>query len=186
MDQNEKDIIENLFGRLQQAEAQGSTRDAAADALIREAVARQPAAPYYMAQAIVVQEHALKNLNGRIEELERELAERPAEGGFMGGLFGAGQSSQAKASRPVGSARPSASQQAGLRQAQGGGGFLAGALQTAVGVAGGVLLGNAISGLFAPEANAAEPTDEPTPSDIPPAEDEFDNPWDLGEDDEFF
>ena len=186
MDQNEKDIIENLFGRLQQAEAQTGKRDTAAEALIRDAVARQPAAPYYMAQVVLVQEQALQNLKSRAEQLERELAERPADGGFLGGLFGAGQSNEAGANRPVGSGRPSARQQAGLRQAQGGGGFLAGALQTAVGVTGGVLLGNAISGLFAPEANAAEPTEEPTPSDVPPTEEEFDNPWDLGEDDEFF
>lgn len=39
----------------------------------------------------------------------------------------------------------------------GGGGFLAGAAQTAMGVAGGVLLGNAIAGMFAGnEAQAAQ------------------------------
>ena len=186
MDQNEKGIIENLFGRLQQAEAQTNKRDAAAEALIRDAVARQPAAPYYMAQVIVVQEQALQNLKNRAEQLERELAERPADGGFLGGLFGAGQSNELGANPSVGSARPSARQQAAPRRAQGGGGFLAGALQTAVGVTGGVLLGNAISGLFAPEAHAAEPTDEPTALDEPPPEEDFDNPWDLGQDDEFF
>ncbi|TIU14597.1 MAG: DUF2076 domain-containing protein, partial [Mesorhizobium sp.] len=39
-----------------------------------------------------------------------------------------------------------------------GGGFLAGAAQTAMGVAGGVLLGNAIAGMFGgSEAQATEP-----------------------------
>ena len=37
-----------------------------------------------------------------------------------------------------------------------GGGFLAGAMQTAMGVAGGVLLGNAIAGMFSSPAEAAE------------------------------
>lgn len=38
---------------------------------------------------------------------------------------------------------------------------MAGALQTAMGVAGGVLLGNAVAGLFAGEAEAAEAPAEP-------------------------
>jgi uncharacterized protein len=43
-------------------------------------------------------------------------------------------------------------------QQPGGGGFLAGAAQTAMGVAGGVLLGNAIAGMLGGhEAKAAEP-----------------------------
>ena len=42
---------------------------------------------------------------------------------------------------------------------QRGGGFLAGAAQTAMGVAGGVLLGNAIAGMFAGDANAADKAD---------------------------
>jgi hypothetical protein len=183
MDQNEKGMIENLFGRLQQAEAQSGARDAAAEAAIRESVVQQPAAPYYMAQAILVQEHALQNLNNRVEELERELAERPAGGGFLGGLFGAGQSREAAETR---SARPSPFQQADLHRAQGGSGFLGGALQTAAALVGGVLLGNAISGLFAQDASAVEPIDEPTAPEVPPSEEEPDSPWDAGGDEDFF
>lgn len=37
-----------------------------------------------------------------------------------------------------------------------GGGFMAGAMQTAMGVAGGMLLANAMSGLFAGDAQASE------------------------------
>ena len=49
-----------------------------------------------------------------------------------------------------------------------GGGFLAGAAQTAMGVAGGVLLGNAIAGMFGgSEAQAAESA----PAETAPAED---------------
>lgn len=51
-----------------------------------------------------------------------------------------------------------------------GGGFLAGAAQTAMGVAGGVLLGNAIAGMFGgSEAQAAQPDaaeqDAPAPAE---------------------
>lgn len=50
-----------------------------------------------------------------------------------------------------------------------GGGFLAGALQTAVGVAGGMLLGNMLGGLFrGNDAHAAEapPDAEAMPDDV--------------------
>lgn len=51
-----------------------------------------------------------------------------------------------------------------------GGGFLAGAAQTAMGVAGGMLLGSAIAGMFqGDQAQAAEPA--ATPADEPPADD---------------
>jgi uncharacterized protein len=41
------------------------------------------------------------------------------------------------------------------------GGFLAGAAQTAMGVAGGMLLANAVAGMFAGEAQASEAPAEP-------------------------
>jgi membrane protease subunit (stomatin/prohibitin family) len=47
-----------------------------------------------------------------------------------------------------------------------GGGFMAGAMQTAMGVAGGMLLANAVSGMFGSDAQAAEtpaPAAEPAP-----------------------
>ena len=48
-----------------------------------------------------------------------------------------------------------------MMQQRQGGGFLAGAAQTAMGVAGGVLLGNAIAGMFGgDEAQAAQPAEE--------------------------
>ncbi|NCA71630.1 MAG: DUF2076 family protein, partial [Sphingobacteriia bacterium] len=46
-----------------------------------------------------------------------------------------------------------------------GGGFMAGAMQTAVGVAGGMLLANAVSGLFSSPAEAAEVAEPP--ADMP-------------------
>lgn len=66
--------------RLRQAEGQSGARDADAAALIAQHVARQPAAPYYMAQAIVVQQDALAEAQMKIQELERQLEERPAGG----------------------------------------------------------------------------------------------------------
>jgi hypothetical protein len=175
MDHNDKAAIDGLFDRLRQAEATTGPRDAEAEAHIRETLARQPAAPYYMAQAVLVQEHALNALNARVEELERELANRPAGGGFLGGLFGAPK----PAEQPPMYRRPDpmATNMNQFQQAPRGS-FLAGALQTAAGVAGGVLLGNLIAGMFAGEAQAAEPQPEPEA-----AEDDFGGAF--GDDEEF-
>src|SRR5512134_4013369 len=164
MDSTERQVIDELFAKLRQAEGQSGPRDADAEALIRQHVSRQPAAPYYMAQAIIIQEQALAAANARIEQLERQISEGSA-GGFLGGLFGAG------GSRPL-PAQPSRADGWDPRVAAytnrhhaRGGGFLAGAMQTAMGVAGGVLLGSAIASMFAPEAAAA--ADEPSAEEAP-------------------
>jgi uncharacterized protein len=147
LDTNDRQAISGLFDRLAHVERQTPARDAEAERLIGEAIAHQPSAPYYMAQTVVVQEHALNAAQTRIEQLEAELAEArnaPQGGGFLSGLFGAG-------------AAPRNREQFPQPMPQGApGGFLAGAGQTAMGVAGGMLLANAASGMFAGEAEAAE------------------------------
>ena len=181
MDQQAKHMINDLFGKLKQAEEQSGPRDADAEVVIREALAEQPSAPYYMAQAILVQEHALKNLNQRVQELEQELAKRPASGGgFLGGLFGAGDSTPP-------ARQPATAANAGPFQNARQGSFLGGAMQTAVGVAGGMLLANAVAGAFASDPAQAAPADEPAPED-PAGTSEDDTGWgsDFGMDDEEF
>jgi hypothetical protein len=187
VNQQEKHLIDELFGKLQQAEKQSGPRDAEAEAAIRDAVARQPAAPYYMAQAILVQENALQNLNQRVQELEQELANRPAGGGFLGGLFGGGATSspatnRSVSGRPLGDSPAANSPATGMNPAQygqqRGGGFMGSALQTAVAVAGGVMLANAVTGLFASEEAAAA---EAAAAEAPPEDDTLRN--DFGQDD---
>jgi uncharacterized protein len=157
MDQNERRIIDDLFTRLGEAERRAGPRDAEAERLIERHLGSQPAAPYYMAQAIVVQQDALANAQARIEQLEREATERPAGGGFLGGLFGGEREP----------AQPRQRRSGPWSQPYGqGGGFLAGAAQTAMGVAGGVLIANAIADLLGPEEAAAA---EPAPQEDPAA-----------------
>lgn len=193
MDQNDRHAIEGLFGKLSAVERQAGARDNEAESFIRERIAAQPGAPYFMAQTIVVQEQALDSAQRRIEELEYELANRqqPASGGgLLSSIFGSGsrpapQAAPRRPAPPVGiggpasamspapsgpwgqsaPGQPSAFGQQAARPA--GGGFLAGAAQTAMGVAGGVLLGNAIGGMFAGDtANAApQPAAEPAPAE---------------------
>ncbi len=63
-----------FFSAWKQTEQQNSQRDADAERQIAEFVKQQPAAPYYMAQSILIQEAALKRLQARVQELESELA----------------------------------------------------------------------------------------------------------------
>jgi hypothetical protein len=124
-------------------------------------IARFPAAPYYMAQAVIVQQQALEEAHARLQDLERQLEER-SSGGFLGALFGGGAAGQPARSSGYGSAPRGYGAQRGY-SAMGGqrGGFLAGAAQTAMGVAGGVVLGSMIAGMLTPDAaQAAEPPAE--------------------------
>jgi hypothetical protein len=176
MDQNERRIIDDLFAKLQRVDQQAPPRDPEAEALIRRHLAELPGAPYYMAQAIVVQEQALAATQARVEQLERELAARPA-GGFLGGLFGG------ETPRPHG-APGGAHPAQGMPGAPAGSGFMGGALQTALGVAGGVLIANALAGAFAPDAAAAASSPEAFPdADELPEIDDAADPGDFGFDD---
>lgn len=174
MNSDERNLIEGLFQRLRQAETQSGPMDAEAEKLIQGLIAQQPAAPYLLAQVVLVQEQGLQNLQGRVEELERELANRPQGGGFLGGLFGG----RTQTAQPATPSRPqpatdnawdpsrfpahgATAMRPGMQPGAQGGGFMAGALQTAMGVAGGVLLGNAIAGLFAGDAQASDSPAEP-------------------------
>lgn len=173
MDHNDRQAIEGLFGKLGQAARSQPHRDPEAEALIADMIARNPGAAYYLAQTVIVQEHALNAAQQQIEQLEQVQHQPQQGGGMFGRLFGGGQP---QPQRPVAARAPQGyGQQAqgygqqpgqgagpwsGGRGAGGGGGFMAGAAQTAMGVAGGVLLGNAIGSMFAGEAAASEPPAE--------------------------
>jgi len=178
MNSEEQTLIDGLFSRLQQAETDSAPRDAQAEARIKEHMTRQPAAGYYMTQSILVQEHALKSLDAQNkqqaqqiqqlqDELQRAKSAQPApasSGGFLSSVFGGGGSrdQQPAQSAPPSSgggwrepARPGFSQPAPQQNYQQpapaapvGSGFLGGAMKTAAGVAGGVLLAEGISSLF--------------------------------------
>jgi len=162
----EREMIDDLFGKLARAERDGGPREAGAEALIRQRVASQPAAPYYMAQVILVQEQALAAAQLRIDELERRAAQ-PAAGGFLAGLFGGGQQQRPRSAPQPGWGQGNPGGQGYGRQGYGGqgfggqgfggqgaprgGGFMAGAMQTAMGVAGGLVVGNLLMDAFSPD-----------------------------------
>jgi len=172
MTPEERQLLAGLFDRTRAASE--SPRDKEAEAFIAEALRDQPHATYLLAQAVIVQDHALGAANERLQQLEarvRELEAAQTSGGgsFLGGLFGGGRPATSVPSS--GAAQANAVPQAGspwvrqqnnqstVQQGQGfgqqpmqspmqGGGFLRGALGAAAGVAGGMLLANSISNLF--------------------------------------
>lgn len=203
MNTEEQTLIDGLFSRIKQAEDPSQPRDAQAQARIEEHVRQQPAAPYYMAQAILVQEAAIKRLDEQNKQLEAELKQARAQaeaarasstpssggGGFLSSIFGSGGRSAASPAQPqpaVAASAPSTGgwrepaapgysqpqvQQPGFAAAparSGASSFLGGAMQTAAGVAGGVLLAQGISSLFHHDAQPQEVVEvikeEPAPA----------------------
>lgn len=93
MNADEQKLLTGLFERTKQAAT--AQRDPDAERFIAEQVKAQPAAPYLLAQAVIVQEQALTACNDRIQALEAQVAElqraEPAQapsGGLFGSLFG--------------------------------------------------------------------------------------------------
>lgn len=147
MTPDERNLIAGLFDRLRGADT--NPKDREAEQLIQAKVAEQPAAPYLLAQTVLVQEHALTNAQARIAQLERQIAQAPAAAGaggggsFLSGIFG-GHAASSAALPTSPSPYPSTVNMA----PSAGGGFLRTALAAAAGVAGGSLLFNGIEGLL--------------------------------------
>lgn len=185
MSPEERQLLSELFARVGQAAS--TPRDAEAEAMIRDELARHPYAAYYLAQAVILQEKGLEAATARIGQLEARIREVEAaaqsqpqpgqSGGFLSGLsslFGGNAAGQSSASQqppagPWGRTGPQApaydggytrggpttpgpwSQPAyGGAAPSRGGSFLSGAMTTAAGVAGGMLMADAVRSLFAP------------------------------------
>lgn len=187
MSPEERQLLSSLFDRVRSAAP--TPRDADAEALIAQSVREQPYAPYFLAQAVIMQEQGMKAAADRIQQLEaqvHQLQQQGADshpqpqqsGGFLGGLgslFGGSQPAQPQQPAGYGQqqgrgyddyARNAPPQQQpggpwGQQQPVGpwsqqpaapsaGGSFLRGALGTAAGVAGGVMLAESLSSLFSP------------------------------------
>ncbi|MGY5807960.1 DUF2076 domain-containing protein [Rhizobium sp. LEGMi198b] len=183
MSPEERQMLASLFDRVRTTAS--TQRDADAEAFINQSVREQPYAPYFLAQAVLIQEQGMKAAADRIQQLEARVHELEQQGadthpqaqsgssflGGLGSLFGGNQQQRAAApqapqqqgrlyddyarnapqpgpwggqQQPTGPWNP----QAGAPSA--GGSFLRGALGTAAGVAGGVMLAESLSSLFSP------------------------------------
>src|SRR5690349_6294965 len=166
MSSQDRRAIEQVFARLEEVARESPPRDPEADRFIQQQMASRPGSAYYMAQSIVALEEALNAANQQLEEAKG----RAAQGSLM----------------PRGPAQYEGEDEPLMRSGRGtvpnvgtsgtysspavegpGTGFLAGAFQTALGVAGGTLLGNSIASIFGSgKARAAESRrDEPQQSD---------------------
>lgn len=172
MTNEERQIISDFIARMggQQQAAPGRLPatggqplpavDPEADRLIAELFQRHPEARYRITQAAFVQEHALREAQNRIQELEWqvEATQATAQAQQNRGLFGFGAPRQPNLP-PRPSPLPLGPGAQAMAANQGRPGFLGGALATAAGVAGGLLLGSALMSMFAGggEAQAATP-----------------------------
>ena len=110
MSPEERQLLSELFDRVR---AQSNApRDRDAENFIADGVRAQPYAPYLLAQAVIVQDHALRAADQKIQDLQAEIGHlqqqaqsaAPQSGGsFLGGLFGGGRA----APQPQASAAPS-------------------------------------------------------------------------------
>lgn len=130
--------------------------DREADALIADLFNRYPEARYRITQTAFVQEAALVEAQNRIRQLEWELENarqqaqaQPQRGGLFGGMFGGGNPRPAAPMPPPPQPVYPPGYNPGMLQPQrAGSGFLGTALTTAAGVAGGMVLGNALMSMF--------------------------------------
>lgn len=183
MDPNDRRAIDDLFANLDETARRAGPPEPGADDLIHRRLRENPAAAYHLAQTVVAQRAALENAQDRIDQLEgrpgfsRQQAAQQAsgsreEGGLLSRIFGGG-GDRGRTAVPTTHAPDPRGRQGGDPRfgggmgRAGGGGFLAGAAQTAMGVAGGVIVGNMLMNAFSgdqAEAQTAAPQ-EAAPAD---------------------
>ncbi|WP_150430280.1 DUF2076 family protein [Dechloromonas sp. CZR5] len=143
MNTQEREQLNNFLSQLVAAHA--GQKDADAEALIRDAVARQPDAAYLLVQKAFLQEQAIASARSRIEQLQGEVDSLRATQGRGG--FANGDTWGNSASRPVPQpASPGAAQSAPT--SSWGSGWLGNVATTAAGVAAGAFLFQGIENLI--------------------------------------
>jgi len=185
LNDDDRRAIEGLFDRLAEAERRAPDRDHDAESLIAAEIRRLPAAPYYLAQTVIVQQQALDQAQARIEQLEAQVRDRQG-GGVFGGLFDRENARQQEVGTSVQRRSSPWDRNEDPRYGRRGGGFLEGAAQTALGVAGGVLLGNAIGAMFgAGAAQAADTSSSDASGDQSGSEADAGSDWGGGDSGDF-
>jgi uncharacterized protein len=130
VNQQDQQAIDDLFQHLYRSSAQSGPPDPEAEARIQQHLRQgPPGLPYQMAQTLVGQQAALRQLRSQLADCEQQLR----QGGY------AGQQAYGGYGQPY-------QQRSGW--GAGGQGFLAGAGQIALGVGGGILAAEALSNLF--------------------------------------
>ena len=148
VNRQDQQAIDDLFQHLNQTAAQAGPPDAEADARIRQHIKQgPPALVYQMAQTLVGQQVALRQLRAQVADLQQQLQRGGRPAGFAQPGWGGGQPGWGGGQQGYGGYGTPYQQPYGY-QRSGGGGFLAGAGQIALGVGGGILAAEALSDLF--------------------------------------
>jgi uncharacterized protein len=139
VNKQDQQAIDDLFQHLYQSAGQVGPRDPKAEASIQQHIQQgPPGLLYHMAQTLVGQQAALRQLRAQLADCQQRLQQSGSSAGFaQPGWRGAGQQGYG----------PPYQQPSGW-QRSGGQGFLAGAGQIALGVGGGILAAEALSDLF--------------------------------------
>lgn len=156
-----------MYDRLERAG--GGAKDGEAEAFIREQVRRQPDAAYGLTQAVIVLEAGVNQAQQKINDLQRQLDEarggaaQSGGGSFLGGgsPWGSGSVPRSGAApqpqpqspyyapQPAYAPQPMAAPASPWAQPSGGSSFLRNAATMAAGVAGGTLIAEGLTSLFA-------------------------------------
>lgn len=150
MTPQERQLIEELFERLEQMESQ--PRDPEAERAIAQGLARAPHAIYPLVQTVLVQDEALRMAEDRIRALGGEIEQPQQERGFLDSVRETllGPDPRRRGSVPL--VRPQGAPMQPMQPAQDygsrGGSFLGTAAATAAGVIGGSLLINSLSSMM--------------------------------------
>jgi hypothetical protein len=186
MTAQERDQLQQFLAALRQQRS--VPKDALAEGLIRDALAQQPDAPYWLVQRSLALQLALNATQARLAQLQAQCDEQAAR---WQALASDAAPTSAMANQPVGvgaaSGASDAVQTAPMAPAQPspwGRGLLAQVSGTALGVTTGVVAGGlllqGLQGLWGPDA--ASPASGAAGSLPTAALDEGDGLWDLGDD----
>jgi hypothetical protein len=142
VNQQDQQAIDDLFRHLYRTATQGEPRDRQAEVRIQQHIQQgPPGLLYHMAQTLVGQQAALRQLRAQLADCQQQLRQGGSPAGFaQPGRRGAGQPG-------YGGYAPQYQPPSGW-QRSGGQGFLAGAGQIALGVGGGILAAEALGNLF--------------------------------------
>ncbi|CAL4319670.1 Putative uncharacterized protein Yba2 [Buchnera aphidicola (Pterocallis alni)] len=166
MHDSEKLLIKDLFNRLLESESKLPNKDRRAEELIYSMLRKQNNSPYYMVQTILIQDVIIKELNNKITTLKKKMNSiRENDSTFLSNYLKSSilsknqESNKAsnkfnvapnmnETNKPVSNRNRNTSQREIISSTSNRGGissFFSSALQTAAGVAGGMVAGNILT-----------------------------------------
>jgi uncharacterized protein len=150
MTPQERVMLQDFLGKL--TSVNNINKDPEADTLIHQALARQPDAGYVLVQNVLLMQHAITELNSRVQQLEQQSSNQVQQNSgssFLGNENQGAVKSYFNRGAPQQNIQQGQPQQAyAQNQSSGMGDFLRSAGTTAAGVAGGMLLFEGISHMF--------------------------------------